>query len=114
MSGVHGVLDYAGCFAEAAGSVDRVNGWEAGLRDGLGFVHDPLQFLAVLDRVGAIPSYDTTKKNTFYGASVKIGESCRGHTKFPQSSEKVKALVGFLNYSVSMGEPGQVVGDLDT
>ena len=35
MSGVHGALNYAGCFAKAAGSVDRVNGWEAGLRDGL-------------------------------------------------------------------------------
>ena len=29
MSGGRGVLNYAGCFAEAAGSVDRVNGWEA-------------------------------------------------------------------------------------
>ena len=28
-------------FPEAAGSVDRVNGWEAGLRDGLGYIHDP-------------------------------------------------------------------------
>ena len=45
MSGVRGVLDYAGCFSEAAGSVDRVNGWEAGLRDGLGYVHNPLYFL---------------------------------------------------------------------
>ena len=34
-----GVLKYAGCFAEAAGSVD--SGWEAGLSDGLGLVHDP-------------------------------------------------------------------------
>ena len=42
MSGVCGVLNYAGCFAEAAGSVDRVNGWAAGLRDELGFIHDPL------------------------------------------------------------------------
>ena len=40
--GVHGVLDYAGCFAEAAGSVDGVSGWEAGLSDGLGIIHDPL------------------------------------------------------------------------
>ena len=70
MSGVHGVLNYAGCFSEAAGSVDRVNGWEAGLCDGLGFVHEPLQFLAVLGRAGAIPSCDTTRKNAFYGASV--------------------------------------------
>ena len=30
---VRGVLNYAGCFAKAAGSVDRVNGWEAGLHD---------------------------------------------------------------------------------
>ena len=29
-------------FPEAAGSVDRANGWEAGLSDGLGFIHDPL------------------------------------------------------------------------
>ena len=42
MSGVHGVLNCAGCFAKAAGSEDRVNGWEAGLRDGLGYIHNPL------------------------------------------------------------------------
>ena len=42
MSGVCGVLDYAGCFAEAAGSVDRISGWEAGLCDGLGYIHDLL------------------------------------------------------------------------
>ena len=74
MSGVRGVLDYAGCFSEAVGSVDRVNGWKAGLRDGLGFAHNPLQFLAVLVRTGAIPSCDTSRKNAYYGASVKVGE----------------------------------------
>ena len=42
ISVVCGVLDYAGCFAEAAGSVGRVNGWEAGLRDGLGYIHNLL------------------------------------------------------------------------
>ena len=42
MSGVLGVLNYAGSFSEAAESVDSVNGWEAGLHDGLGFIHDPL------------------------------------------------------------------------
>ena len=26
MSGVRGILDYAGCFSEAAGSIDRING----------------------------------------------------------------------------------------
>ena len=75
MSGVHGILNYAGCFAEASGIVDSVNGWETGLLNGLGFVHNPLQFLAVLGRAGAIPSCDTTRKNAFYGASVKVGES---------------------------------------
>ena len=42
MSRVRGVLNYAGCFSKAAGSVDSVNGWEAGLSDGLGFIHNPL------------------------------------------------------------------------
>ena len=42
MSGVCRVLDYAGCFAEAAGSADGSIGWEAGLRDGLGDIHDLL------------------------------------------------------------------------
>ena len=42
MSGVRGVFDYAGYFAEAVGIVDRVNGWGVGLRDGLGYVHDLL------------------------------------------------------------------------
>ena len=45
MSGVRGVLNYAGCFSEAVGSIDSVNGWEAGLSDGLSFVHNALQFL---------------------------------------------------------------------
>ena len=42
MSRVRGVLNYAGCFAKVAGSVDRVNGWEVGLHDGLGYIHDLL------------------------------------------------------------------------
>ena len=42
MSTVRGVLNNAGCFAEAVGSVDRVNGWEAGSCDGLGYIHDHL------------------------------------------------------------------------
>ena len=47
MSGVRAVHDYAGCFAKAAGSVDRVNGWEAGLSDGLGFIHLRVNHFAV-------------------------------------------------------------------
>ena len=46
MSGVCGFLDYAGCFSEAAGSVDGVNGWAVGLCDGLGYIHD-LLFLSI-------------------------------------------------------------------
>jgi len=42
ISGVRGVLAYAGCFCKAAGIVDRDNGWEASLSDGLRFVHDPM------------------------------------------------------------------------
>ena len=75
MSRVRGVLNYAGCFAEAVISVDRVNGWEAGLRDGLSYIHDLLSFLAVLGRAGAIPSCDTTRKNALSAASGKVGES---------------------------------------
>ena len=59
-------------------------------------------------------SCDTTRKGAFSGVSVNVGESHNGHTKFPQFSEKVEVLVSFLNYSVGMGGPGQVVGDLDT
>ena len=70
--GCVGSLIILAALLEAAGSVDRVSGWEAGLRDGLGFIHD---LLAILVRAGAIPSRDTTRKNAFYGASVKVGES---------------------------------------
>ena len=42
MSRVRRILDYCGYFSEAAGSVDGVNGWEAGLHDGLGFIHGSL------------------------------------------------------------------------
>ena len=41
MSGVRRILNYAGCSSEAAGSVDGVNGWEAGLRDGTGLHSRP-------------------------------------------------------------------------
>ena len=75
MSGVRGFLNYAGCFAMAVGSVDKVNGWGVGLHDGLGYIHNPLLFFAVSVREGAIPSCDTSRKDAFYGASVKIGES---------------------------------------
>ena len=75
MSEVRGVLNYAGCFSEAVESADGVSGWEGGLRDGLGYIHNPLQFLAVLVRAGAIPSCDTSGKGAFYGASVKVDES---------------------------------------
>ena len=72
ISGVHVVLDYAGCFPEAAGSVDSVNGWEVGLSNGLGFVHDPLKFIVVLDRAGAIPSCAATRKDALYGTFVML------------------------------------------
>ena len=42
MSGLRWVLNYAGCFSEAVGSVDSISGWEAGLRDGSGYIHDLL------------------------------------------------------------------------
>jgi len=42
MPGVRGVVNYAGCFSETSGSGDSLNGWEADLSDGLGFVHNPL------------------------------------------------------------------------
>ena len=71
-------------------------------------------FLAVLDRAGAIPSCDTTRKDAFYGASVKFGESHSRHAKFPSPPEKVKALVGFLNYSVGIEGSRQAAGNLNT
>ena len=41
MFGVRGgSLIMLAALSKAAGSVERVNGWEAGLRDGLGYVHD--------------------------------------------------------------------------
>ena len=50
---------------------------------GLGFVHDTLWFLAILDRAGAIPSCDIFRKGAFYDASVKAGESRSRHAEFP-------------------------------
>ena len=69
MSRVRGVLIYAGCFAEAVGSVDRVNGWEAGLHDGLGF-------FTTLCREGAECSVTVLarvqrKINFIYGRSIQ-------------------------------------------
>ena len=36
-----------------------------------------------------------------------------GMPNFLSLLRKLEVLVGFLNYSVGMGGPGQVVGDLD-
>ena len=71
MSGVHGVLNYAGCFTEAAESVDRVNGWETGLLHSQTFVVP-----CGLGQSRSHTKRDTARKNAFYGASVKAGESC--------------------------------------
>ena len=57
MSGMRVVLNYTGCFSKAVGSVDRVNAWEAGLRDGLGYIHDLLCYKERLDRLRIIESY---------------------------------------------------------
>ena len=40
--GCMGSLIMLADFPKAAGSIDGVNGWKAGLRDGLGFIHDLL------------------------------------------------------------------------
>jgi len=83
MSRGRGVIDYAVCFSETAGSVDSVNGWEAGVSDGLGFVHNLFQFIAVLDRAGAKPSCDTTGKNALFWEFGEVAESCSRNVKFP-------------------------------
>lgn len=77
MSGVHQVLNYAGCFTEAGRSVDKVSGWEAGLRNGLR--NDPLYFLVVFGKAEAIP----TRYNQNLCAPVKVDESHSRHAKFP-------------------------------
>jgi len=97
MSGVRGVLDYPGSYSEAARGVHSVNGWEAGLSDELGFVHNLFQFITVLERAGAIPSSDTTGKNAIHAAPAEVDESWSGHVKFPQSPEKVQGWWALLN-----------------
>jgi len=70
----------------------------------------------VLDGAGVISSCDTTRKNAFYRVFVKLNESCSGNAKFPESSDKVVALAGFLNYiGIGVGGWGgtRTVGDLD-
>ena len=56
MSGVSGVLNHAGCFSEAAGSVDRVNRWETDLHDS-DLVGETLDFdqlnLSLINRVSS-------------------------------------------------------------
>ena len=71
MSGVRGVLNYAGCFAETAG----MDGKLVCVMDWATFTTF-CSFLQSWEEQEPYPSCDTTRKNAFYGASVKVGESC--------------------------------------
>jgi len=78
MSRMGGVLNYADCFPEAVGSVDSVSGCEAGWAS----FTTLCSFLQFWTGAGAIPSCVTTRKNIFYGTSVKVDESRCGQAKF--------------------------------
>ena len=86
MSGVRGVLDYVGCFSEAAGGIDSVNGWEAGLCDGLGLFTILCSFLR--SWAEQEPYQAVIYPERMLSMVVKIGESCSRHAEFPQLPEK--------------------------
>ena len=102
MSGLRGVLNYAGCFSRGSGKCRQsqwMGGWFAWWI-GLNSWH-----FIVPCGLGQSRSHTElwyNQKECFLCASVKVGETRRWHAKFPSSSEKVEALMGFLNYSVSM------------
>ncbi len=76
--------------------------------------HDSLQSFAVLVWGITIPHWDALSQYTFYGPWIESFQDSWWDPEFPQLSQMVQSLPGFLNLSLNVCSPCQVLGDVYT
>ncbi len=62
----------------------------------------------------ALPHWDALSQYTFYGPWIESFQDCWWDPEFPQLSQMVQSLPGFLNLCLNMCSPCQVLGDVYT
>ncbi len=61
-----------------------------------------------------MPHWDALSQNTFYGPWIESFQDCWWDPEFPQLSQMVQSLPGFLDLSLNVCSPSQVLGDVYT
>ncbi len=61
-----------------------------------------------------IPHWDALSQYTFYGPWIESFQDCWWDPEFPQLSQMVQSLPGFLDLSLNVCSPCQVLGDVYT
>ncbi len=62
----------------------------------------------------SIPHWDALSQYTFYGPRIESFQDCWRDPEFPQLSQMVQPLPGFLNLCLNVCSPSQVLGDVYT
>ncbi len=76
--------------------------------------HDSLQSFAVLICGVTVPHWDALSQYTFYGPWIESFQDCWWDPEFPQLSQMVQSLPGFLDLCLNVCSPSQVLGDVYT
>ncbi len=76
--------------------------------------HNSLQGFAVLTGAVSIPHWDALSQYTFYGPWIESFQDCWWDPEFPQLSQMVQSLPGFLNLYLNACSPSQVLRDVYT
>ncbi len=74
--------------------------------------HNSLQGLAILAGAVSIPHWDALSQYTFYGPCIESFQDCWWDPEFPQLSQMVQSLPGFLDLCLNVCSPSQVLGDV--
>ncbi len=77
-------------------------------------MHNSLQSFAVLIGDVSIPHWDALSQLTFYGPWIESFQDSWWDTEFPQLSQMVKSLPGFLNLCLNVCSPSQVLWEVYT
>ncbi len=76
--------------------------------------HNSLQGFAVLIGDVSITHWDSMSQYIFYGPWIESFQDCWWAPEFSQLSQMVQSLPGFLNLSLNVCSPSQVLGDVYT
>ncbi len=108
------VFDDFSSSAFAAFEVDVLQRGESRPWDALSQAHDSLYSFTVLICGVTIPHWDALSQNTFYGPWIERFQDSWWDPEFPQLSQMVQSLPGFLDLCLKVCSPSQVLRDVYT